>query len=151
MISVIQRVLSASVTAEGKLAGKIDRGMLLLVGIEKNDDESHIIYTADKIIGLRIFEDEKGRMNLPVDKADGEILAVSQFTLAASVRKGRRPSFDNAMKPEKAELLFTQFVEYLSKKACKEVHAGVFGAEMKVSLENDGPVTFIVDSLKRIP
>lgn len=151
MISVIQRVLSASVITNRKIVGKIDRGILLLAGLEKNDNESDIVYTADKITGLRIFEDENDRMNLPVDKVGGEILAVSQFTLAASVRKGRRPGFDNAMKPEKAEVLFRHFIEYLSKKTCKDISTGVFGAKMKVSLENDGPVTFIVDSVKRIP
>jgi len=144
---VLQRVKEASVTVGRKVAGKIGSGICLLVGIEKGDSKEDTHYLAKKITELRIFPDEDGKMNLSLSDVRGEVLAVSQFTLAGSVRKGRRPSFDKAEHPEKAERLFNYFVELLRQKGIK-VATGVFGARMSVNLTNDGPVTFIITSLK---
>lgn len=149
MISVIQRVLRASVSVEGTVAGKIGPGILLLAGIERGDTESDLSFTAHKVSELRIFPDEGGKMNRSVIETGGAILAVSQFTLAADIRKGRRPSFDTAMPPNEAQSLFDRFVRELSSLGIP-VATGVFGAHMEVSLVNDGPVTFIIDSRKRL-
>jgi len=142
---VLQRVKQAAVEAEQKVRGKISKGICLLVGIEKGDSEEDAQYLANKTVELRIFPDEEGKMNLSLLDIKGEVLAVSQFTLAASVKKGRRPSFDNAEAPEKAENLFSYFVELIREKGIK-VEEGVFGALMEVHLVNDGPVTFILSS-----
>ena len=142
---VLQRVKKAKVLVEGKTAGEIGTGVCLLVGIEKGDREVEADYLADKVIGLRIFPDEQGRMNLSLLETGGSILAVSQFTLAASIKKGRRPSFDQAESPEQAARLFNYFVERLEVSGLK-VETGVFQAMMDVYLINDGPVTFILDS-----
>jgi len=142
---VLQRVKKAKVLVEGKTAGEIGAGVCLLVGIEKGDREVEADYLADKVIGLRIFPDEQGRMNLSLLETGGSILAVSQFTLAASIKKGRRPSFDQAESPEQAARLFNYFVERLEVSGLK-VETGVFQAMMDVYLINDGPVTFILDS-----
>ncbi len=142
---VLQRVKKAKVLVEGKTAGEIGAGVCLLVGIEKGDREVEADYLADKVIGLRIFPDEQGRMNLSLMETGGSILAVSQFTLAASIKKGRRPSFDQAESPEQAARLFNYFVERLEVSGLK-VETGVFQAMMDVYLINDGPVTFILDS-----
>ncbi len=143
---VLQRVKQAAVEVEQKVRGKISKGVCLLVGIEKGDSEEDAQYLANKTAELRIFPDEEGKMNLSLLDVKGEVLAVSQFTLAASVKKGRRPSFDNAEAPERAERLFSYFVELIKKKGIK-VETGVFGALMEVHLVNDGPVTFILSSL----
>jgi len=142
---VLQRVKKAKVLVEGKTAGEIGTGVCLLVGIEKGDREVEADYLADKVIGLRIFPDEQGKMNLSLMETGGSILAVSQFTLAASIKKGRRPSFDQAESPEQAARLFNYFVERLKTSGLK-VETGVFQAMMDVYLINDGPVTFILDS-----
>jgi len=140
---VLQRVREAHVKVKGKITGEIDKGFCLLVGIEKGDTEEDAHYLADKVTGLRVFSDREGKMNLSIKETGGEILAVSQFTLAGSVKKGRRPSFDRAEEPEKAEKLFDFFVDQLRKKNIK-TETGVFGAFMDVYLVNDGPVTFII-------
>ncbi len=145
---VLQRVKEALVKVEEKTVGEIKKGVVLLVGIEKGDAEKDAKYLADKIVYFRIFPDKEGKMNLSLLDVDGEILAVSQFTLAASVRKGRRPSFDKAENPEKAEKLFNYFVEELKNKNLK-VETGIFGAMMEVFLINDGPVTYILESKKQ--
>lgn len=142
---VLQKVKEAAVEVQGNVAGEIERGICLLVGIEKNDSEEDAQYLAKKVAELRIFPDEKGKMNLSIEDIRGEILAVSQFTLAGSVKKGRRPSFDKAEEPERAEKLFTYFVELIRQRGIK-VETGIFKAMMDVHLINDGPVTFILFS-----
>ena len=146
---VIQRVTSAKVTVKGKVTGKIDMGLLVLLGIEDGDEEVDIEWLTAKIINLRIFDDEQGVMNLSVEEIDGEILVVSQFTLHASTRKGNRPSYIRAAKPEEAARLYGKFVEKLQADFKKPVATGIFGAMMEVSLLNDGPVTIIIDSKLR--
>ena len=140
---VLQRVKEASVSVEQKTVGRIGRGLCLLVGVEKGDAEEAAVYLAQKIVELRIFPDPAGKMNLSLLDIGGGVLAVSQFTLAGSIRKGRRPSFDRAEDPQSAAALFDYFVELLQAKGV-EVATGVFGAMMDVHLINDGPVTFIL-------
>ena len=142
---VLQRVKEASVEADGKVAGKIGPGVCLLVGIEKEDSEQDAQYLAKKVVELRIFPDKEGKMNLSLQDVEGEALAVSQFTLAGSVRKGRRPSFDKAEAPEEAEKLFGFFVDLIKQRGIK-AETGVFQVLMDVHLINDGPVTFILQS-----
>jgi D-tyrosyl-tRNA(Tyr) deacylase len=142
---VLQRVGEASVEAGGRTVGQIGRGYCLLVGVEKNDTETEADRLASKVAEIRVFPDDKGKMNLSLGEAGGEILAVSQFTLAASVRRGRRPSFDTAEEPGRAAELFERFVAALRAKGFS-VSTGVFQAEMRVRLVNDGPVTFILES-----
>ncbi|HHF51209.1 MAG: D-tyrosyl-tRNA(Tyr) deacylase [Candidatus Aminicenantes bacterium] len=142
---VLQRVRKAQVRVREKITGEIEKGLCLLVGIEKGDTEKDALYLAEKISGLRIFPDSEGKMNLSLRETGGEILAVSQFTLAGSVRKGRRPSFDRAERPDKAEKLFNYFVNKLRERSIK-TETGIFGAVMDVYLVNDGPVTFIISS-----
>ncbi len=142
---VLQRVKKAQVRVKEKITGEIGEGICLFVGIEKGDTEKDARYLADKISGLRIFSDKEGKMNLSLRDTGGEILAVSQFTLAGSVRKGRRPSFDRAESPEQAEKLFDFFVAQLRERSFK-TETGIFGAVMDVYLENNGPVTFIISS-----
>lgn len=142
---VLQRVKHAQVDIEGKTVGLIEQGLLLLVGIKTGDTEDDIQYAADKISGLRIFEDNGGKMNRSVIDADGAILSVSQFTLYGDTSKGRRPSFIEAARPEIAEPLYQVFNEKLRAHGL-HVETGVFGADMAVSLVNDGPVTIIVES-----
>ncbi len=141
---VLQRVKQASVKVKGKIVGKIDRGLCLLVGVKKGDSEQEAQYLAKKIVELRIFADKKGKMNLSLLDVQGEVLAVSQFTLAGSLRKGRRPSFDQAEEPARAESLFNYFVQLLRERGIR-VETGIFGALMEVNLINDGPVTFILE------
>lgn len=141
---VIQRVKESYVKVENRIVGKIGKGLLLLVGIEKGDSENMLEFMADKIVNLRIFPDENKKMNLSLLDVKGEILAVSQFTLAGSLEKGRRPSFDNAEEPQRAEALFNKFVDVLKNKGVK-VETGEFGAMMEVFLINDGPVTFVLE------
>ncbi|MBO8172628.1 MAG: D-tyrosyl-tRNA(Tyr) deacylase [Bacillaceae bacterium] len=142
---VVQRAKDAAVTVEGETVGKIDHGLVLLVGITHDDDEQDVAFVADKVANLRIFEDEAGKMNLSLLDVGGAVLSVSQFTLYGDCRKGRRPNFMNAARPEQAEPLYEAFNEKLREKGI-EVQTGVFGAMMQVSLVNDGPVTLIVES-----
>lgn len=142
---VLQRVKEARVDVEGQTAGRIGRGLCLLVGIEKGDGEAEAEYLAKKCVELRIFPDSRGKMNLSLVEAGGEVLAVSQFTLAASVRKGRRPSFDGAEEPGRAAELFDYFVGAVEAFDVT-VETGVFQAMMDVHIVNDGPVTFILES-----
>lgn len=144
---VLQRVSQASVEVEGRVVGRIARGVCLLIGIEKGDTTEDADYLAAKVTGLRIFPDSEDKMNLSLVDAEGEVLAVSQFTLAGSTRKGRRPSFDGAAEPERAEQIFGHFVESIRKQGFK-VETGIFQAVMEVHLINEGPVTFILDSRK---
>jgi len=144
---VLQRVKEASVMVDNKIVSHIQRGLCLLVGIEKGDTPADAAFLAKKTVELRIFSDAAGKMNLSVKDIDGEILAVSQFTLAGSLRKGRRPSFDKAELPEKANVIFDQFVDFIRNEGIP-VGVGIFAAIMEVHLVNDGPVTFILDSRK---
>jgi len=144
---VLQRVKRASVEVDGKVAGEIGQGICLLVGIEKGDARHDVEFLAGKVSELRIFPDDQGKMNLSVADVRGEVLAVSQFTLAASLEKGRRPSFDNAESPERAAALFDDFVGLIRGRGLK-VATGVFRALMDVHILNDGPVTFILESKK---
>ncbi|AJE04272.1 D-aminoacyl-tRNA deacylase [Geobacter pickeringii] len=145
MKAVIQRVSEARVTVEGEAVGAISGGILVLLGVEKGDDERDAAWLAEKIAGLRIFEDAAGKMNLSVREVDGAILAVSQFTLAGNCAKGRRPSFDTAAPPDEGKRLYERFVE-LMRATGLPVATGIFQADMKVQLVNDGPVTFILES-----
>lgn len=144
---VLQRVKHASVEVEGNITGEIEKGVCLLVGIEKEDSEEDAQYLAKKIVELRIFPDDKGKMNLSLQDIQGEVLAVSQFTLVSSLKKGRRPSFDKAETPERAVELFNYLVSQIRQKNIK-VETGIFGELMDVHLVNDGPVTFILSSKK---
>lgn len=140
---VLQKVREAAVKVNGEVQGQIQRGVCLLIGVEKGDGEEEVRYLAKKIAQLRIFPDKEGKMNLSLQDVHGGVLAVSQFTLASSVKKGRRPSFDRAAPPEKAERLFLYLVNQLKEKGLT-VETGVFGAMMDVQLTNEGPVTFIL-------
>lgn len=141
---VLQRVREASVRVEGEVVGEIAQGACLLVGIERGDGERDVQYFAKKIVELRIFPDREGKMNLSLSEIGGEVLAVSQFTLSGSVKKGRRPSFDKAEEPQRAKQLFDDFVNLIRQRGIK-VKTGIFGALMDVHLINDGPVTFILE------
>ncbi len=143
---VIQRVTEASVRVDGKVTGAINKGLLILVGIEDADTQEDIDWLTKKIVGLRIFNDENGVMNLSVMDVKGGLLAVSQFTLMASTKKGNRPSYIRASKGDFAEPMYEKFCQALEKESGKKVEKGIFGADMKVSLLNDGPVTIIMDS-----
>ncbi|MEX0810656.1 MAG: D-aminoacyl-tRNA deacylase [Chitinophagales bacterium] len=146
---ILQRVDSASVIADAVLTGKIDRGLLLLLGIEAEDNEEDINWLVKKVLNMRIFPDEEGKMNLSLLDIQGEILVVSQFTLHASTKKGNRPSFIKAAKPEKAIPLYKKFLKQLKTESGLKVEAGVFGADMSVELVNSGPVTIWIDSKQR--
>ena len=143
---VIQRVFSASVTIDSKIVAEIQKGLLVLVGIEDADTQEDTNWLCQKIANLRIFGDENDVMNLSVRDIDGEIIVVSQFTLQASAKKGNRPSYIKASKPDVAIPIYEGFVQQLEKELGKKVQTGVFGADMQVSLLNDGPVTIIIDS-----
>ena len=144
---VVQRVNSSKVTVEGEIVGSINKGLNLLIGISKEDTEEDLLYLKDKILNLRIFEDENDKMNLSLLDIKGEILVISQFTLYGDCRKGRRPNFMAAAKPEFADSIYKKFLEE-SKKHVDNVACGSFGAHMKVNLLNDGPVTILLDSKK---
>jgi len=146
MIAVIQRVASASVTIDHVVKASIGRGLLVLVGIEDADNAEDIDWLSAKIVNLRIFEDEQGVMNVSTKDAGGDIIVVSQFTLHASTKKGNRPSYIKAAKPDVAIPLYNQFVQAVEKQLEKAVQTGEFGADMKVALVNDGPVTIIIDT-----
>lgn len=147
MRAIVQRVSQASVAVENKIISEIDKGLLVLIGIGHGDKENDIDYLVNKILGLRIFEDENNKMNLSLEDIQGDLLVVSQFTLYGDVRKGRRPSFTDSAPPEKGELYYKKFLNKC-KDAGVEVKEGIFGADMKVSLVNDGPVTIMLDSKK---
>ena len=143
---VIQRVSEASVKIEGQIKGEIQQGLLILVGIEEQDAQEDVQWLSSKIIGMRIFSDEAGKMNLSVKEVRGNILLISQFTLHASTKKGNRPSFIKAARPEQAIPLYQSFIKELSRLLEKDIQTGEFGADMKVGLVNDGPVTISIDS-----
>lgn len=146
MRAVIQRVAKASVTIDNKVNGSINSGLLVLLAIEDNDTNADIEWLSKKIAQLRIFSDVDGKMNLSVKEIGGDILLISQFTLFASTKKGNRPGFTRSAKPEIAIPLYEQFIEELEILLEKKVQTGIFGADMKVELLNDGPVTIIIDS-----
>ena len=146
MRAVIQRVSEAAVTIDGQLKSEIKSGLLILLGIEENDTDYDIDWLANKIIQLRIFSDADGKMNLSVQDINGDILVISQFTLFASTKKGNRPSFLRAAKPEIAIPLYEQFLSVMKTNFGKEIYSGEFGTDMKVELINDGPVTITIDS-----
>jgi D-tyrosyl-tRNA(Tyr) deacylase len=146
MKSVIQRVSSASVTIDSKIVADIQKGLLVLVGIEDADNREDINWLCQKIANLRIFGDENEVMNLSVKDIDGDVIVVSQFTLHASTKKGNRPSYTKASKPDIAIPMYENFVQQLEIELEKKVQTGIFGADMKVALLNDGPVTILIDS-----
>jgi D-tyrosyl-tRNA(Tyr) deacylase len=149
MKTVIQRVTEASVVVDNRMVSKINMGLLLFVGFETSDNSSDIEWLSKKIVNLRIFVDEDGVMNRSVLEVNGDVLVVSQFTLHASTKKGNRPSYIKAARPEIAIPLYEQFIIQIEKDLNKRVDTGTFGADMKVNLVNDGPVTIIIDSQKR--
>ena len=140
---VLQRVANAAVYLEGQTVAKISQGLLIFFGVEKNDNSDKVNYLADKALTLRIFQDDKGKMNFSCLDVSGEVLVISQFTLAGDCTKGKRPSFDNAAQPKEAKFLYRQFIEKVSKSGLT-VKEGEFGANMQVELVNDGPVTFFL-------
>ena len=146
---VLQRVSSASVTIDNKIVADIQKGLLVLVGIEDADTQEDIDWLVNKITNIRIFGDENDVMNLSVKDVDGDIIVVSQFTLHASTKKGNRPSYIKASKPEVAIPLYENFVKKIEIELGKKVQTGIFGADMKVLLLNDGPVTIVIDSINR--
>lgn len=150
MIAVIQRVSNASVTISGTAKSQINNGLLVLVGIEEDDGEEDIVWLSQKIANLRIFNDDQRVMNLSVLDTQGDILVVSQFTLHASTKKGNRPSYIKAAKPDTAVPIYERFVLTLQQLLGKLVQTGEFGADMKVSLVNDGPVTIIIDTKNKV-
>ncbi len=143
---VIQRVLYAKVTINSKIERKINKGLLVFVGIEESDNEEDIQWLVKKIIGLRIFDDSSGVMNLSVDDIKGDIMCISQFTLHASTKKGNRPSYIRAAKPEIALPIYQKFIEKMRNSTTLVVETGEFGADMKIELVNDGPVTILIDT-----
>lgn len=147
---VIQRVSSASVTIETEIAANIQSGLLVLVGIEDDDSQEDINWLSQKIINLRIFADDNGVMNLSVKDIEGELIIVSQFTLHASTKKGNRPSYIKASKPDMAIPMYEKFVKQMELELGKKIQTGKFGADMKVALVNDGPVTIIIDSKSKL-
>lgn len=147
MRAVVQRVTEADVTIEGKVNGAIGKGFVVLLGVEDGDSPADAVYMADKISGLRVFEDEEGKMNLGLSDIEGQILAISQFTLLGDARKGKRPSFIRAARPEQANDLYRVFVDNMKEKG-HQVEEGIFQAEMNVRIHNDGPVTILLDSRK---
>ncbi|KNF08700.1 D-tyrosyl-tRNA(Tyr) deacylase Dtd [Gottschalkia purinilytica] len=148
MRAVVQRVSEAKVTVNDEIVGSIKKGLLVLLGVGNEDSESDVKYLSDKISNLRIFEDENEKMNLSLIDIKGELLIVSQFTLFGDVRKGKRPNFTNAAHPKMAEELYLDFIEKCKNLGLNKVDTGIFGANMDVSLVNDGPVTILLDSNK---
>ena len=150
MIAVIQRVSRASVSNEGKMTSSVGRGLLVLLGIEENDDEQDLSWLTNKILNMRIFADENSKMNLSVLDVNGEMLIVSQFTLHASTKKGNRPSFVKAAKPDVAIPIYEKFIQMIGQSGIRRVRTGEFGANMQVELINDGPVTIVIDSKNKV-
>jgi D-tyrosyl-tRNA(Tyr) deacylase len=150
MIAVIQRVTHASVSIDGSVHSKIDNGLLVLIGVEDADGPEDIEWLSSKIVNLRIFNDEAGVMNVSVKDCSGDILIVSQFTLHASTKKGNRPSYIKAARPEKAIPVYEDFIKRVSSELGKSVSTGVFGADMKIELVNDGPVTILMDTKNKV-
>tara|TARA_B110000444_G_scaffold243049_1_gene260967 strand:+ start:8069 stop:8521 length:453 start_codon:yes stop_codon:yes gene_type:complete len=149
MKAVIQRVSNAVVSVNDKTIGQIGHGLLILLGIEDKDNTGDVLWLAKKIIGMRIFSDENGKMNLNLSSTGGELLVISQFTLHASTKKGTRPSYIKAARPEKSIPLYEEFISECEALTSKPVQSGEFGSNMKVELLNDGPVTIIIDSQNR--
>ncbi len=149
MRTVIQRVLQSSVTIDGKIKSSINKGLLVLLGIENEDSVDDIEWLCSKISNLRIFDDENGVMNISIKEINGDVLLISQFTLHASTKKGNRPSYIKAAKPEVAVPMYEKFISQLEKELNKKIFTGEFGADMKVSLVNDGPVTILIDSKQK--
>lgn len=147
MRAVVQRVSKSKVKVEDKTVGEIGKGLLVLLGVGKEDTKEDIEYLTQKILNLRIFEDENGKMNLSLLDIEGELLVISQFTLYGDVRKGRRPSFTDSASPDEAEKMYKQFINKCKNESIN-VEEGIFGADMDVSLINDGPVTILLDSKK---
>ena len=143
---VVQRVSNSSVEVNNEITGSINAGLLLLLGVSPDDGEQDLQWLSKKISNMRLFRDENDKMNLSVKDVGGQVLVVSQFTLFASTKKGTRPSFMNAALPSKAEELYELFLKSMSKELGKTVESGIFGADMKLSIENDGPVTILLDS-----
>jgi D-tyrosyl-tRNA(Tyr) deacylase len=146
MRAVLQRVTEASCTVEGKVTGAIETGLLVLLGIEDADEQQDLDWLASKIVNMRIFGDEQGLMNKSVSDLNGDILLISQFTLFAATKKGNRPGFTRAARPEKAIPLYEAMIKQLGMLLQKPVQTGIFGADMKISLLNDGPVTIVIDT-----
>src|SRR3954469_15010577 len=149
MRAVLQRVTRASCTVDGKITGEITLGFLVLLGIEEADTEDDLNWLANKIVGMRVFGDENGLMNKALADVDGNILLISQFTLFAQTKKGNRPSFIKAARPDKAIPMYEQMIQTLEALTGKRIAAGIFGADMKVALVNEGPVTIIMDTRDR--
>ena len=147
MRAVVQRVLNANVKVNGDTVGKIGKGLLVFIGIGEDDDNKDLEYMVEKILGLRIFEDTNNKMNLSLLDVKGEILVISQFTLYGDVRKGKRPSFSTSAPPDIAENIYNKFIRICKERGIK-TEEGIFGADMKVELINDGPVTILIDSKK---
>ncbi len=148
MKAVLQRVLRAKVDVDGKTAGECEKGFLILLGVAKGDDEEDADVIVSKISKLRVFEDENGKMNLSVKDISGEFLIISNFTLCADCRHGNRPDFFGAEVPSRARELYEYFIEKMKSESGCKTENGIFGADMKVSIENDGPVTIVIDSLE---
>lgn len=146
---VVQRVTKSSVEVDGIIAGAIGKGLLVLVGVTHKDDESDVDWLSNKLTNIRLFSDENDKMNYSVKDVEGDVLIVSQFTLFASTKKGTRPSFTNAADPSKAEALYEKFKVSVAANLEKNIASGVFGADMKLSIDNDGPVTVLLDSKNR--
>ena len=148
MIAVLQRVTTGKVKIGDRIVGDIDNGLVILLGVHRDDKEEDIIFLADKVIGLRIFDDNNGKMNISLQDVKGSVLVISQFTLCGDWRKGRRPSFTKAADPDKGKLLYNGFIDAVRSRGIN-VETGEFGAAMDVSLVNSGPVTFVLDSHDR--
>ena len=147
MRAVVQRVSSSKVTVDGEVTGEINKGLLVLLGVTHEDTSKDVDYIIDKVLNLRIFEDENEKMNLSLKDVGGELLVVSQFTLYGDVRKGRRPNFMNALGGNEAKVFYDKFIESMKETGLK-IETGIFGADMKVDIKNDGPVTILLDSSK---
>ena len=148
MIAVLQRVTTGKVKIGDRIVGDIDNGLVILLGVHQDDKEEDIVFLADKVISLRIFNDNNGKMNISLQDAEGSVLVISQFTLCGDWRKGRRPSFTKAADPDKGKLLYNGFIDAVRSRGIN-VETGEFGAAMDVSLVNSGPVTFVLDSHDR--
>ena len=147
MRAVVQRVTYSNVKVDGNIVGEINRGFNVLIGISKEDTEEDMKYIKDKLINLRVFEDENNKMNLSLSDIQGELLIISQFTLYGDVRKGRRPNFMNALGENEGLVFYDKFIESMKETGLK-IETGIFGADMKVDIKNDGPVTILLDSSK---